>query len=316
MANDEAGDQAFWAWDQYWRDGRLASCGGEGGAAYQAAITEGWRRFFQDLPAGSRILDVCTGNGAVALVAEETAGERGIRFEIEAFDGAVIATPESPGSMIHFRSRVQAESLPYPDDNFEIVVSQYGLEYSDMERSLPELVRVSVPDSRVRLMVHAREGIVVGKARQQSEEAHRLLDSPIFQAARELAEGRDGGIPELTLKALKARYNEAVQQLEKASSESVEPEMYSNVCCVLTHALSIQQQVGAEQVSGKVDDVRQTVRAHAERVDAMIRASLDEAGAEALGARIGKLWGHQVEVRAGRRDNGDLLGWVIESVAV
>lgn len=72
MANEAANTTGArsWAWDHYWRDGRLASCGGEGGAGYQTAIARGWREFFAGLANGSRILDVCSGNGAIALLAE------------------------------------------------------------------------------------------------------------------------------------------------------------------------------------------------------------------------------------------------------
>ena len=312
-ANGEADDQAFWAWDQYWRDGRLASCGGEGGAEYQAAITERWREFFRTLPDGCRVLDVCTGNGAVARLAEEVARERGIRFEIEAFDAALIAEPCASRDMIRFRSRVRAEALPYPDDAFDVVVGQYGLEYTDLERSLPELARVAAPGSRLRLMVHALEGVVVGHARQQLEEARELLAGDLFEAARAVADACEDGASEETLQALSRRYNEAVRRLEEASKNSIEPAMYSNACCVLTHALSIQRQAGSRAVMDKIDDVEATVRAHVERLEAMTRAALDEEGARALGARIRVLWGREVTVSPGRRD-GDLLGWVVESL--
>lgn len=314
MTDTENGNQVFWAWDQYWQDGRLASCGGEGGAAYQAAITERWREYFRTLPDGSRILDVCTGNGAIALVAEETAEEQGIRFEIEAFDGAIIGASGSPGCMIRFRSRVQAESLPYPDNAFDVVVGQYGLEYSDMERSVPELARVSTPGSRLRLMTHALEGVVVGWARQQLEDTGRLLDSAIFPAAHKWVEAHEAGVAETVLRALTEQYNEAVGGLEHAAVQTIEPMMYSNVCSVLTHALSIQRQVGAGPVHEKIDEVAETVRAHAERLDAMCRAALNKERAEALGAYISELWGYEVSVNAGRRADGDLLGWIIESL--
>src|SRR5262249_14723851 len=61
------------AWDQYWQDGRLASCGGQGGVNYQPVIAEGWRRFFGTLTDGAHVLDICTGNGAVARLAAEVA---------------------------------------------------------------------------------------------------------------------------------------------------------------------------------------------------------------------------------------------------
>ncbi|HWT46383.1 MAG TPA: hypothetical protein VN085_10475, partial [Vicinamibacterales bacterium] len=78
-----APDSTF-AWDQYWRDGRLASCGGEGGATYQPVIAEGWRQFFATVPEAARILDVCSGNGAVARLVAEVASTRNIRVHIDA----------------------------------------------------------------------------------------------------------------------------------------------------------------------------------------------------------------------------------------
>lgn len=311
-----ADDPEVRAWDQYWRDGRLASCGGEGGAGYQSAITEGWRAFFGSLPEGRRIVDVCAGNGAVARMAETVALERGIRFSIEAFDSAQLAPPRSSGggaSMIHFSSRVAAESLPYADDAFDVVVGQYGLEYSDMERSVPELARVSAPGARVRLMTHAREGVVVELAGLQVANARRIRGSGIFEAARALAESRAGGAPEADLEALKDRYNAAVRDLERAAAESVEPEIYSNICGVLTYALSNQQRVGAEPVLRKIRDAVENVGAHEARLGAMQAAALDEAGARALGERIAALWRREVRVEAGRRDDGALFGWVIET---
>jgi len=314
VADVETENRAFWAWDQYWRDGRLASCGGEGGAAYQAAITESWRAFFRALPEGSRILDVCTGNGAIARVAEDTARAQGIRFEIEAFDGAVIAASD-PGGMIHFRSRVRAESLPYAEAAFDVVVGQYGLEYTAMEQSLPELARVSAPDCRVRLMTHAREGVVVELAGRQLGDARQVRASGIFEAARALAGARAGGTPESALQGMKDRYNETVRRLEQAAAASVEPEIYSNVCGVLTHALSNQARVGAEPVLNKIREAVDNVDAHEARLSAMQDAALDEAGARALADRIAGLWRHEVRVEAARRGDDTLFGWIIESRA-
>lgn len=313
MADVAAEDRAFWAWDQYWRDGRLASCGGEGGTAYQAAITGGWREFFRTLPTGSCILDVCTGNGAIACVAEETAQERGISFNIEAFDGAVIAASETVGGMIRFRSRVRAESLPYPDDSFNAVVSQYGFEYTHIEKSLPELARVALANCRLRLMIHAQEGIVVDHARRQLEEAERLLRSAIFQTARGLAEQRESRTIEQT-RTLKERYNESVRELERLAAGSYEPEMYSNICRVLTHALSIQPHVGTKLVLEKIEEVSETVRAHAQRLLAMTQAGFNRTEVKALAKRIRELWRQEVCVSSCRRADGSLLGWIVELI--
>lgn len=277
--------------------------------------TRHYRRLAQVFPfvaRGSRILDVCTGNGAIARVAEEVACERGVHFEIDAFDGAEIAS-SGPERMIRFRSRVRAESLPYPDNSFDVVTGQYALEYTELSQSVPELARVSAPDSRVRLMAHASEGLVVGNARRQIDDARVVLDSGLFAAARELASQREANASETVLQALKERYNAAVRELEQAAPRSVEPEMYSNVCGVLTYALSNQPRVGARPVLDKIREAEDNIRMHATRLGAMTEAALDRTRAQALADRIGALWCREARLEAGQRANGDLLGWIIET---
>src|SRR4030095_8608677 len=64
------------AWNRFWNYDRLASFGtGVGAGNYGDEIAAGWREFFLGLPAGARVLDLCTGNGAIAVMALE-AGDK------------------------------------------------------------------------------------------------------------------------------------------------------------------------------------------------------------------------------------------------
>ena len=305
-----------WAWDHYWRDGRLASCGGEGGMGYQEAIARGWHEFFCSLPEDSHILDVCSGNGAIARVAERSANERGKRFAIDAVDAAQLVPPgfEANG-MIRFHSRVAAESLPFPDASFDVVVGQYAIEYTDLTRSLPELARVSRAACQLRFVIHAREGIVVRGARDQLAEVSLLRDSGIFVAAKSLAEVQGGVAPPgESLQQLQQRYETATRQLTQAAARSVEAQMFTNTLQVLNHALSVQAQVGMPTVIAKIAEVSQSITAHATRLHAMVEAAIDEHGATDLADRIGKLWSQKLRVQACSRTDGALLGWALQSV--
>src|SRR3982751_3552908 len=53
---------------------------------YARGIAGGWRGFFSALPDRARILDLCTGNGAAALIAAATAREESRNFRIVAVD--------------------------------------------------------------------------------------------------------------------------------------------------------------------------------------------------------------------------------------
>lgn len=317
MANEEKSTARAraWAWDQYWRDGRLASCGGEGGSGYQDAIAIGWYAFFGRLPQGSRILDVCSGNGAIARLAEKIANQRGIRFAIDAVDAARLVPPGIDiGGMVRFHSRVEAEQLPFPANSFDVVVGQYAIEYTNLPRSLAEMARVSGTECRLRFLTHAREGIVVGNARRQLTEIDQLRNSDIFAAANSLAQAQ--GNPTLSPEAmhgLRQRYQDAAQSVAQAAARSVEPVMFTNTTQVFNHALSVQRQVGTQTIVDKIAEVRGSIEAHAARLDAMVEASVDENGVRELAERIGNLWAQELRVDACFRADGALLGWVLES---
>jgi len=56
-----------WGWRRYWRENRLAACVPENPDS-AAAIETHWRGVFAQLPAGSRVLDIATGNGVLLVI--------------------------------------------------------------------------------------------------------------------------------------------------------------------------------------------------------------------------------------------------------
>lgn len=171
-----------WIWNKYWHFDRIASCfDGAGARSYDDAIADDWRVFFNALPNGASVLDLCTGNGAVAIVAAEASrrGQKG--FQIIAVDAADIdprrhvTRYREELADIEFQPRTSVERLPFPDATFDALVSQYGIEYSDLGQSIPELIRVLARGGRVRLALHAAEGSVAETSKQILLEIDFLL---------------------------------------------------------------------------------------------------------------------------------------------
>lgn len=77
-------------WKNYYRDGALASCPLGPGSGYTQELRDIWVEFFSGLPEDARILDIGTGNGAVALIALESAASAGRHYEIHGTDLAQI----------------------------------------------------------------------------------------------------------------------------------------------------------------------------------------------------------------------------------
>lgn len=286
-------------WSQYWHYDRIASCfDGAGQTNYAGEIADGWRAFFADLAPGACILDLCTGNGAAALLA---AGD-GRAARIVAVDQAEIDPPAFVSrhadlyARIDFRGRTDVEALPFGDGGFDAVVSQYGIEYADLSRALPEAVRMVAPGGRIRFVVHAADGVVARAARAVIEDADLLLgeiDLPghaarCFEAV--VAVERDGGdaaLADSSFAAFQSALVRAAGHVARASDQT----MFRNSGAVLLDTFQRRDRFDLGQLLGKVEEVRSEIAAHRGRLAALVDSALDSKAAAALADRLGDLGG-------------------------
>src|SRR3546814_16929036 len=85
---------------------------------------------------------------------------------------------------LHFHSGVSAEALPFDDNSFDLVTSQYGIEYCDDVRTTPEVARVPAPDGRVALLLHHADSRLAQVAREELRLADWLRRPAGFHALR------------------------------------------------------------------------------------------------------------------------------------
>ena len=146
-------------WTRHWSSGATHSCAGSyEGSTYGGAIAAFWQALHASTPAGAHVLDVATGRGALPRLLLQARPE--LEFQIDAIDIAQLdaawLADMAPvqAARATFHARVSAESLPFENGRFDLVVSQYGLEYADLERALPELLRVRAEHGRIGLVLH------------------------------------------------------------------------------------------------------------------------------------------------------------------
>lgn len=168
------------AWRDYWREDRLAACVPENLAA-AAAIESHWTGFFRQLPDGARVLDVATGNGVLAYWAVRAARAAGRTVAVTGVDLASIDPPaylprqRDELKSVSFFGETAAEELPFPDGSFDVVVSQYGLEYAQLEPALGEVARVLVRGGQLHWLAHDPQSSVVAAGREQLRQIDLLL---------------------------------------------------------------------------------------------------------------------------------------------
>lgn len=169
-------------WESYFRTGRLVSCPVGLEPGYTGEIREAWVGFFLPLATQSRLVDICTGNGAVPLIAKETAQALHRTFEIHGVDLARIDPPcYVPNGRkllagICFHAGVRAESLPFAASSIDALSGQYALEYTDVPKTLAEVFRVLRSGCGCQFILHHRDSVILGNAHRSLAEASYVLD--------------------------------------------------------------------------------------------------------------------------------------------
>lgn len=153
-------------WARYWESGAAHSLEGSLPPDYGTEIGGWWRKFFASQPLGAAVLDLCTGSGVLCRLALEADRD----FSLVGVD--LVPTPSPwfttlrPGSAVEFRGGVQVEALPLSAVSQDVIVSQYGIEYSDLDRSVAELIRVARPKAAVAMILHSVDSRPVDLARR------------------------------------------------------------------------------------------------------------------------------------------------------
>lgn len=107
---------------------------------------------------GKHVLDVGTGTGIVARLAAPNVAPTGLVAGVDVSPhmlSVARARAREEGLSIEWQEG-QAEALPYPDERFDLVLSQFALMFfADRRTALAEMRRVLVPGGRVALSVFA-----------------------------------------------------------------------------------------------------------------------------------------------------------------
>jgi len=104
------------------------------------------------LESGQRVLDVACGTGVLAREAARRVGPSGFVAGLDLDDG-MLAVAGTRAPEIEWRQGT-ADAMPYPDQSFDAVVSQFGLMFfPDREKSIGEMRRVLRPGGRMAVAV-------------------------------------------------------------------------------------------------------------------------------------------------------------------
>jgi SAM-dependent methyltransferase len=144
------------AWDDYWENSASqGACLPCADAAIDGVLKAWWTEFADKLPPKARLLDLATGNGVV--IERIQAKRRDVRAT------GVDAAPKlpKPKGKFQLRGGINIEQLPFGEESFDAISSQFGIEYSDTIRTLGHVGRLLKPGGLFGAVIHIKPGPIL-----------------------------------------------------------------------------------------------------------------------------------------------------------
>lgn len=151
------------SWSAYWAGAEAASESVSGGAKDEA-FDRFWAAFFAErLLAGPQsMIDLACGAGPVSARAAQIAKSAGATLSIHCSDysaSAIRGAQRAAEGVAITGFAADAAALPLPDKTYDIVTSQFGLEYAG-PAAFDEAARILRPGGAFSAIIHVKGGVI------------------------------------------------------------------------------------------------------------------------------------------------------------
>lgn len=276
------------SWNTYWQGTGDTGAFASGGASHPV-IREFWVTFFQSVQQDYKqpaIIDLASGNGAVLeCILEEYAGQAIALTSLD-LSTAAIANIKRRFPAVNGIVADAAE-IPLESGSFDIVTSQFGVEYAGQEAIL-EAARLVSDGGQLALLVHADSGSIHEECLQSLDATKRTQSCNFIPAAINMF---DTGFKAVR-GADRTAYDEAAKNLAPAIAElesimrQYGPHVAGDTVSRLYNDVSqIHQRIQHYEpadVLGWLNKMDTELKAYAERMASMSQAAIDSTGFEQL----------------------------------
>lgn len=155
------------SWSTYWNSTQALGTYGEnvGKLGLPLELENFWLNQFNHLSKNKiSVLDVGTGNGVIPLIALSSNNSN--YFDICAVDFAKISPltqitdrqRKNKLSKVSFYPETSVEDLPFSANNFDLITSNFAIEYADLSKALAEVYRVLNEKGKFVAVLHSNRG--------------------------------------------------------------------------------------------------------------------------------------------------------------
>ncbi len=322
MTSEPQADATTRGWDTYWQGTGDLGAWTAGGVSHPA-IRAYWEDFFsrrREQPGSSALLDLASGNGAVVECALGVFGDGAL--EITCVDLSEAAINNIGERFPGVRGLVcDAVSIPLESATFDLVTSQFGIEYA-APGAIGEAARLLAPGGSLALMLHHRDGSIQRECAANLDAVTRVRDSAFVSLAREMFSAGFAavrGADRRPYDDAAAKLAPAVKALEEILGEhgvgvagDTVARLYEDVARIhgrMPHYETDEVLQWLERMDGELE-------AYAGRMSSMLGAALDADGFERVRAALNGDT-RSIERAGPLTVQGEELplAWVVEAVA-
>lgn len=307
-------------WESYWEKGYTACCLNEPEKHYDSLVREVWKDLLATLQGGNRILDLGTGNGGVLVFAQEHARQQKIFLHLSGIDCAKVLPLEATDfTSIDIRENTAMEQLPFEDESFDAVTSQFAIEYANHDDAITEALRVLKPNGRGGFLIHAQEGLGIQKSIIDLREIDELLETDVFAVAKEALRTAQraeasGSKHHLVLKRARQAVDvleRCLKTLENNWQDRSASQVFHNVGSIIEHTFANRNAFPRATVLSKITELQTQVSQHQQRLQASIKAARSRRACRETEVAILNHGAKEVSTTP-IRDDDKLFAWFIE----
>lgn len=282
------------SWDRYWRGTGSADAFSAGGVSHPA-VSAFWEHFFRDMSGrfvAPRVLDIATGNGAIV-----EAALNGLAADLPAVSAVDVARAAVDNVTRRFPAVTgivaDAASLPLGDGDFDVVTSQFGVEYAGGD-AIYEAARLVRAGGVLAVLMHVEDGVVHEECAASLAAISRLQEAGFVSLAREMFQhgfAAVRGADRRPYDAAGAKLAVAVREVEAIIGEFGTGVAGETVAKLYDDVGRIHQglpKFDPDEVLGWLDRMEEELVSYAGRMSSMIDTVLDESGFRAVRNGLGE----------------------------
>lgn len=303
-------------WSLFWRQGHSTTFGDYFKQGYAGPVADWWHSKLTTLPTGSVVLELGCGNCSL-LPAMISSGIKGKYIGVDLARVRLSAVseqglPES-GIEVSLHSETPAENVPEADASIGLVASVFGIEYSDLDQSLPEVLRLLKPGGQFCALLHHDASVVTSMSRRAISEYNSDDLNDIIDALTIICTERDNtpSIKELGSNPRAEKGRKIINQMaQKHLSNTDIKTANATMFEVMTDALKFFKMMGAPAQDRRqfISSLADEHKASHERFKQMVSVAFDDSAIENLKAKLGEIGFSEIKVSV-IHTNDDILAW-------